>query len=349
MLRITSITIICLIIAGSFMISPGGLPYPEKLSDWRLFQGKLAALKPANGVVPYTLNTPLYSDYAEKARFVRLPKGKQVNYTASGILDFPTGTVLVKNFYYSADFRKPGIDKNIVETRLLIKEPEAWKAITYIWNDEQTEAFLEIAGDDKMVNFIDKDGQSQQVRYVVPNLNQCKGCHNLNDVLMPIGPSAAQLNGNLQYGRRTENQLDYWKKHGMLTNLPAKEMIPRMAVWNDSSTGTIEQRARAYLAANCSHCHRREGPAQTSGLFLTVDEKNPTVIGINKTPVAAGKGSGGRLYDIVPGHATRSIIWYRMQSTTPGERMPELGRNMVHKEGLALITEWINQMKEDSK
>ena len=77
---------------------------------------------------------------------------------------------------------------------------------------------------------------------------------------------------------------------------------------------------------------------------MTADEKDPTIIGINKAPVAAGKGSGGRMVDILPGDANASILWYRMQTSNPGERMPELGRNLIHKEGVALIKEWIDKM-----
>jgi uncharacterized repeat protein (TIGR03806 family) len=331
------------VLAGSFVIAPPKR-YPEKLSDWGLFVGKLADLKPNNGVVPYALNTPLYTDYAEKLRFLKLPAGASVAYHASSVLEFPVGSLLIKNFYYSADFRKPGVDKNIVETRLLVHEPEGWKAITYVWKDDQSEALLEIAGDDKQVSFIDQQGIKKQVRYVVPNQNQCKGCHNRNDQIMPIGPSASQLNGTYAYATGKENQLAYWKSHQMITDLPASN-LPRTAVWNDPSTGSLNNRARAYLAINCAHCHRREGPAQTSGLFLTESEKDPTAYGINKPPVAAGTGSGGRMVDIKKGDAEGSILWYRMQTKEPGERMPELGRNLVHEEGLALIKEWINNMK----
>ena len=344
MLRLITIGVICFIFFGSF-INYSGNNYHEKLSEWKIFEGKLASLKPKKGVVPYSLNTPLYTDYAEKSRLVRLPAGTSVEYKANEVLDFPAGTLLVKSFYYSADFRKPGVNKKIIETRLLVKEQQGWKALTYVWNDEQTEAFLEIAGDDKQVKFIDKAGNNQELRYVIPNQNQCKGCHNINDQIMPIGPTVAQLNGDLMYTTGKKNQIAYWKSHGMLVHVPAMASIPRTPVWNDPQSGDLNARARAYLEINCAHCHRREGPAQTSGLYLTAHEKDITAIGINKTPVAAGKGSGGRMVDILPGDATASILWYRMQTNNPGERMPELGRNLVHKEGLALIREWIDKMK----
>jgi uncharacterized repeat protein (TIGR03806 family) len=344
MLKIVSIGIFCIFCLASFNIFPKKT-YPDKLSEWNFFKGKLSELAPSKDVVPYSLNTPLFTDYAEKSRFVRLPSGKSVNYQKEGVLDFPEGTAIVKTFYYSADFRNPGKDKNIIETRVLIKEQEEWKALSYVWNEEQTDAIREIAGDEKQVQFIDQQGITQKVRYVIPNQNQCKGCHNSNDQLMPIGPSASQLNGNLNYPTGKENQLKYWSKHGMIENLPSYASIPKTAIWNDPLSGDLNARARAYLAINCAHCHRREGPAQTSGLYLTESETDITALGINKPPVAAGKGSGGRLVDIHAGDANASILWYRMHTNNPGERMPELGRSLAHQEGLALITEWINKMK----
>jgi uncharacterized repeat protein (TIGR03806 family) len=344
MLKSTIFAIICVVFSGAFMhlSTP---KYPEKLSDWGIFEGKMANMQPKPGVVPYALNTPLYSDYAEKARFIRMPQGASVPYSTNGVLDFPAGTLIVKSFYYSDDMQHPGDDKTIVETRLLTKEGDNWKALTYVWNDEQTDAVLDIAGDEKQVKFIDKDGVAQNVRYVIPNQNQCKGCHNVNDKMSPIGPSVSQMNGELNFPEGKQNQLDYWKNSGLMSNVPEHNAIPRTAVWNDPSTGDLNARARAYLAINCAHCHRKEGPAQTSGLYLTENENEPMAFGINKTPIAAGNGSGGRLYDITPGDANASILWYRMQTTDPGERMPELGRNLLHKEGIALIKDWINQLK----
>ena len=344
MLRFVSIGIACIFFLASFSIFEKKI-YPDKLSEWNFFKGKLSELDPSKDVVPYALNTPLFTDYAEKSRFVRLPSGKSVNYQKEGVLNFPEGTAIVKTFYYSADFRNPGKDKNIIETRVLIKEQEEWKALSYVWNEEQTDAIREIAGDEKQVQFIDQQGITKKVRYVIPNQNQCKGCHNSNDQLMPIGPSVSQLNGDLNYSTGKENQLRYWSNHGMIENLPSYASIPKTAIWNDPFSGDLNARARAYLAINCAHCHRREGPAQTSGLYLTESETDITALGINKPPVAAGQGSGGRLVDIHAGDANASILWYRMQTNNPGERMPELGRNLAHQEGIALITEWINKMK----
>ncbi|TDH27082.1 hypothetical protein EXU57_09360 [Segetibacter sp. 3557_3] len=349
MLRLSIILIVAFIGSGFLVAYSGntynGKAYPERLSEWQIFDANMASLMPKPGVVPFDLNTPLFSDYAEKARFIRLPRGTSVEYTSSGILAFPTGALLIKTFYYSADLRKPGQNKQLIETRLLLKEAAEWKALTYVWNEEQTDAFLEIAGEDRLVRFVNSDGEAKELRYVIPNQNQCKGCHNVNEMLLPIGPTAAQLNRNYLYQSGVQNQLRYWKLKGMLNGLPELRTVSKTPVWNDPASGDLESRARAYLAINCAHCHSPQGPARTSGLYLTETETNKTALGIHKSPVAAGKGSGGRLVDILPGSADSSILWYRMQAEGAGERMPELGKSLVHKEGVALIRDWINNMK----
>ncbi len=316
----------------------------ETLSEYGFFNGNLAAQQPATGVIPYALNTPLFSDYAEKLRFVKVPPGQSIPYNAEKVLDFPVGTVLIKTFYYPHDARNPDKGRRFLETRLLVHESSGWKALEYSWNEEQTEAFLEVAGDTKPVSWIDEKGEKQSVEYRIPNLNQCKGCHNQNEKLLPIGPSVRQLNGQLTYSDSAENQLLRWQRLGMLTSLPALEQLPKMPKWNDAATGTLAERARAWLDINCAHCHSPEGPARTSGLLLHWQETNATALGIMKAPVAAGRGSGGMLYDIIPGHPDKSILMYRIESLDPGEMMPELGRRMVHREGAQLVREWIQTL-----
>ena len=120
--------------------------------------------------------------------------------------------------------------------------------------------------------------------------------------------------------------------------------MPRSVNYNNPKDGSINQRARAWLDINCAHCHGRGRPAESSGLFLEYEEKNQTAIGIFKTPVAAGRGSGGRKYNIVPGHPEKSIIEFRINSNDPGIMMPELSRKLIHKEGLELIQTWIREM-----
>jgi hypothetical protein len=160
------------------------------------------------------------------------------------------------------------------------------------------------------------------------------------DKLSLIGPTARQLNKDV----KKKNQLVEWSHKGLVNDLPAVENIAKLASYEDKNI-LLDARARAWLEVNCAHCHRTDAPAKTSGLHLLASETSPLHIGIGKPPVAAGKGSGGLLYDIVPGKANESILIYRIASTDPGVMMPELGRSIVHDEGLVLITQWINEMK----
>ncbi|MBD2704784.1 hypothetical protein IC229_29395 [Spirosoma sp. BT702] len=320
---------------------------PEKLSDYGFFTGSIAGQKPAAGVVPYALNTPLFSDYAEKLRFVKLPEGETVAYNDTSVLNFPVGTTLIKTFYYPNDFRDVTKGRRLMETRLLIHQSEGWKAFDYVWNDEQTDAFLEVAGDTKTVRYVDANGKSRQHEYTIPNLNQCKGCHNRNEALVPIGPSIRQLNGELAYNvaGKPENQLMHWQQAKILSGMPSLDKCPKTPIWNKPETGSLNDRARAWLDINCAHCHNPNGPAMTSGLNLSISATDLTALGIRKTPVAAGRGSGGRPFDIVPGKPEESILTYRLESTDPGEMMPEVGRKTVHAESLELIREWIKAIK----
>jgi uncharacterized repeat protein (TIGR03806 family) len=316
----------------------------EKLSEYGLFLGELKKQLPAEGVIPYDLNTPLFSDYAHKLRFVKIPAGKKAAYSADEVVEFPVGTVIAKTFYYPEDFRKPDKQRRIMETRILYKHTTHWAAYSYIWNEEQTEAYYEVAGAVKPVSWLHTDGKKRSISYVIPNQNQCKQCHELHGAVMPIGPTARSLNRDFAYASGERNQLDFWAEAGVLEGLPAVSERPRLPVWNDPATGSLAARARAYLDVNCGHCHRAGGQASTSGLVLTHAETDLTKLGVNKTPVAAGRASADMLYSIHPGKPEKSILIYRLQSLDPGIMMPEMGRRMVDKEGLALLSEWIKAM-----
>lgn len=316
-------------------------PY-EKLSEYGLFSGEMHKHIPAEGVVPYDLNTPLFSDYAHKIRFVKLPKGKKAVFSEKEAFDFPEGTILSKTFYYPEDFRKPQKKWRIIETRILYKTDTGWETFPYVWNSDQTEAYYDIAGSITPVQWTDKSGKKQSINYIVPNKNQCKQCHEYNGNAVPIGTTARSLNKNVAFSEN-ENQLRHWEKVGILDKLPASvENITRNADWNNPVNASVNDRARAYLDINCGHCHRMGGQAATSGLFLSTEETDSTRLGINKTPVAAGRASAGMLYSIHPGHPEKSIMLYRMQSLDPGIMMPEMGRRTVDKEGVELLKTWIS-------
>ena len=336
-----------------------------KLSDYAFFLGQISELAPASNVFQYEVNAPLFSDYAEKSRFVFLPEGQKMVYNAEQAFEFPTGSVIIKNFFYRNDARAPEKGRRILETRLLIKEEKGWKALEYLWNAEQSDAFLEVAGAAFPVTWIDEKGKKQSIEYIAPNLNQCKGCHSYDGQFVPIGITARQLNRE----EKGENQLSVWQKSGRLA-LPEDfnaATAPRLTDYrstnhqstnhqstnhqstnhqstNHQSTSHLTTAARSYLDANCAHCHNPHGPASTSGMFLEIGQTDLERLGVGKPPVAAGRGSGNRRFGIVPGKPNESILVFRMESDDPGIRMPELGRQILHREGVDLIKAWIREM-----
>jgi uncharacterized repeat protein (TIGR03806 family) len=319
----------------------------DKLSAYGFFKGRLSDLVPADEVVPYDLNTALFSNYAEKLRFIKVPEGKKVIYNDSSWFVMPVGTVLIKNFYFHNDMKHPEKGRKIMETRLLVLEENGWNAYPYIWNDEQTEAFYDVAGEKKTITYKNEDGKIINTHYLIPNKNQCKGCHLENKKMVPVGIAARHLNKSFSYSEQViANQLQHWKSVGILSGLPDDPgSVPANALWQNKAEG-LEKRARSYLDINCGSCHNPKGPASTSGFFLDIRENNLTALGVYKTPVAAGQGSGGFKYDILPGKPEQSILVYRMKTNDPGKAMPEIGREQLHKEGITLISEWIREMKD---
>ena len=317
-----------------------------KLSDYGFFKAPINEQIPISGVIPYTIASELFSDYAEKLRFIKVPNNKSISHNDDLSFNYPDGTFLIKTFYYPSDIRDPDSDRRLIETRLLKKTGSEWLAMPYVWNNEQTEAVLALAGDRTEVSWIHSDGKPISILYSVPNLNQCKSCHVYNNVQQPIGPKVRNLNLNFSYDDIPMNQLDKWISVGILEPFQDKILLPRTVNYMDTHDGSLDQRARAWLDINCAHCHRRGGPAETSGLYLEVEETDPTALGIFKPPVAAGRGSGDLKYNIVPGHPEESIMDFRIRSRDPGIMMPELNRKLVHKEGVELIQAWIKHMPE---
>jgi uncharacterized repeat protein (TIGR03806 family) len=315
------------------------------LSEYNFFKSPLRELIPAANVHPYALQVPLFSDYATKDRFVYIPSDSTVAFRAKEVMDFPEGTVIIKNFSFegTGDGFVAGVIN--LETRLLVKEGGEWLAHSYIWNDDQTDAVLSFSGADIPIKTTLADGRELDFTYSVPSAIQCKSCHLLHDKITPIGPTARQLNSSFDYAGVTGemNQLDYWHKKFGLQVSGELESLPSMVGYRADQ---VNQLARAYLDINCGHCHRDGAPARNSGLNLHFYNEDSYSLGIMKAPVAAGKGSGGLKFDIVPGAPNESILYYRMNSTDPGAMMPEVGKALVHEEGVELIASWIQGMNK---
>lgn len=320
-----------------------------KLSDYNLFKNKESAMVNPVGdnSHPYSLSAPLFTDYALKDRFIFMPKGESMDYNADRTFTFPENTIITKTFSYPEDFAKK---KNIkqIETRILIKRKDGWKALPYVWDQEKGEAFLSRTGKQLPVSFI-RNGKKTSFTYTVPSQNQCFSCHGIAGKLKPIGPQAKSLNFEHEYADGVErNQLAYLRELRVLTGLHLVDKAPKAPNYFDKKIDIVS-RARSYLHANCAHCHSPMGRAKTSGLFLEFERDiNSIEYGNCKPPVAAGRGAGELKYTIHPGHPRKSILIHRMDSDDPGSMMPEIGRGLIHREGVELMEAYIKQMKKSN-
>lgn len=322
------------------------MPMPRVISGFNLFQDTARQI-PNEGVIAYDLSSPLFTDYAHKDRFIWMPAGTSAGYHDTDVFEFPVGTVIAKTFSYPADMREPEKNVRRIETRILWRKEKGWLALPYLWNEDATEAKLAVAGAQVPVEWTNEAGTAQSINYLVPNLNQCKLCHENQQKIGPIGPKARYLNKNYPYPEGTMNQLEKLASAGYLHGLPEESARPHPVTWDKPDTGSLTERARTYLDINCAHCHNPKGPAYTSGLDLTYYQEAPHRIGVYKPPVAAGRGSAGLKFSIVPQHPEESILLARMHSLDPGMMMPQLGRTMEHHEGVALIAEWITSLNPD--
>lgn len=323
-------------------ISP---PLPAgEIDEFGLFSDARKQI-PAEGVIPFDVIASLYADEALKHRFVRIPEGKQIGYRDDGNWDWPDGAILIKTFSFPIDARDPALGERHIETRLLIKEEGAWTARTYLWDEAQTTTTRLRVGALVPVSFIDDKGETRSLDYRVPNENQCTLCHSTNHVMEPLGPRTRQLARAYDYGdgEGPVDQIDHFAKIGILGGeIPSHGARPKLvAPFGDAP---LEDRALSYLEVNCAHCHRPGGAAAATNLLLGVDVKAPYDYGVCRTPVATGPASGGHFYDIVPGKPDESILLYRMASTAPEIKMPQLPTQTYDEAGVALIREWIAKM-----
>jgi uncharacterized repeat protein (TIGR03806 family) len=324
---------------------------PQRLSEWGLFDLNQEHLAPHQDTAVFVPANTLFTDYAHKLRGAWIPPGQRISVTA-GSLDYPEGTILSKTFYYpttdTGEFQlapdtgaTAGLSlqrHRLIETRLLVRREQGWDPLVYVWNDEQTEAFRRVAGASLPATLVSDSG-GQAFTYFVPNENQCAGCHvkeHPDGGLQPLGAVSHQL-ATLTSTADGLTALQQWQARGWLNELPDTLPVPR---WQDASAN-LDKRARAYLDMNCGHCHNPRGPADTSALLLDGFAREGVDLGICKGPVAAGGGTGNRRYGITPGAPEDSILLYRLQSTAPDEMMPELGRSLMHAEGVGLIRAWI--------
>ncbi|MEM5565746.1 Ig-like domain-containing protein [Psychroserpens sp. AS72] len=316
----------------------GEVPYAT-LSEYNFFSGVMKDLNPVLGVLPYDLNSTLFTDYAHKKRFIWMPEGTKANYNSDFTpLDFPVGSVLIKNFYY--DNVQPSNTTFIIETRLMYMTADGWDFAKYVWNDEQTEATFTNAGSFKDIEWIE-NGITNNVSYRVPSRNECFTCHNKFGTPVPIGPKPQNLNRDLSYpDGSTSNQLQKMIDVGYLeNNLPTS--IISTVNWEDE-TLDLNLRLRSYLDINCAHCHSEESYCEYRPMrFAFHENEDDTNKGVCVQPDTQIDGTS---HIVVPGNLEASVMRFRVTSIEEQNRMPLLGRTLKHEEGVRLIEEWINSL-----
>jgi uncharacterized repeat protein (TIGR03806 family) len=330
------------------------VPY-QKLSDYHFFEGELKNQIPSLNVLPYEPASNLFTDYAHKKRFVWMPIGTKANFEADNkILDLPVGAALIKTFYYEKV--QPNNSTRIIETRIMIRKSSGWIFADYVWNDDQTEAFLDLSGSNTYISWEDENNVIKSANYRIPTEVQCIICHKsqniVNDVVVssnnnPIGIKPQNLNFNYTYSNGTKNQLTKWIEQGYLNNNFTFPTENNTTINYNDTSKPLEKRVRSYLDINCAHCHNDSGHCYYRPMRFAFSEtdNNQTNMGVcvntqdmQDFPPALSK-------IVTPGNINRSMLYYRLNTEDESFRMPLHGRTIIHTEGVALIETWINSLQ----
>ena len=323
---------------------------PQFLSQTGVFTN-MATLATAPGVIPYDVPNPLWSDNAEKERWVILPNDGSFNsvaedviFSAGGSWVFPAGTVFVKHFEAPLDANNPSARKRL-ETRFLVCTPGGGKyGFTYKWNPAGTEAELLEGSINEPYDYTNSQGGTESRVWSYPSRGDCMVCH--NDISgQALGVKTAHLNSEHYYPLtgRTANQLETLNALGVFsTTLTADDLedyIEARAL--DDESAPLEHRVRSYLDTNCSHCHQpgAQGDGFDARLSTPLDLQNL----INAIPQRYEElGPNGRY--IKPGNTALSAIHVRTNAVGNGDAMPPLAKNMAHGEGIEALEDYINSL-----
>lgn len=276
----------------------------------------------APGVVSYSVNAQLYSDGETKLRYLALPEGTSMTYVANGPLAFPDGTVLIKEFHVKVNPADPQSTR-ILETRFMVKRSgNIWDGFSYAWAADGSDATL-VPQEGSSVSVPLEGGGSHAHGY--PGRSDCLACHT-SASRRTLGMWAAQLNRVQAYADGTENQLAAWTRAGLLTG--TETTPPRIPPVHDLAA-PVPDRARAYLHANCSSCHRSDGP-------------NPAWDARYTTPLADSMMCGNnRLVPGMPGASTMAIRMRQLAPMGLENPMPPLARTTVDHPGVGVVEAWI--------
>jgi len=318
---------------------PPAKPFPKLLSQTGAF-GDLATLAPAAGLIPYTVNSPLWSDGAVKSRWLALPANATIGFAPNGEWTFPAGTVFVKNFELPVDDTNPKVLRRL-ETRLLVRDTNGTVyGASYKWRADSSDADLMAAGTNEDIVIKTATGTRVQ-RWFYPGRQDCLTCHTPASGGV-LGVKTRQLNGNFKYPNGvTDKQLRAWNHIGLFdTNLDERQ-IPRFTrlVTITDTSASLEWRVRSYLDANSSQCHR---PGGAEAFF---DARIDTPLGkqnLVNGPVGNPLGiSGAKI--IVPRDIGKSVLFHRI-SIAGNLQMPPLAKNVVDHNAVSVIAKWIDSL-----
>ncbi len=306
----------------------GGAAVASRLSDTGCM-GNDDHRQFARGVIPYDVNMPLWSDALDKRRGIGLADGAKIAVRADGDFDLPPRTVLLKTFL---------LENKMVETRVFMNHPGpggGWRGYSYQWNGSGARNDADLLPGSKVVT-LRRPSNNAPVTWQFPSREQCMQCHT-GAAGTTLGLELIQLNRNYTYAStgRTGNQIETWRNIGLFSGgLPSLSDIDALA---GRSSGTTVRRARSYLHANCSFCHRPGGGARVDMDFrFTTSIDDMRVCDINTAGELRIPGAK-RLY---PGDPNRSMIPIRMGLRNTS-KMPPLGSFVVDATMLGTIKSWI--------
>ncbi|HEY8078098.1 MAG TPA: PQQ-dependent sugar dehydrogenase [Labilithrix sp.] len=296
--------------------------FPDKLSKTGCVD-PANPRNPASGLVPYTVNAALWSDGADKRRWMALPDGATIAVQGDGDFDFPIGTVMMKEF---------SLGGKRIETRLLMRHDDGgWAGYTYEWLDDESDAQLLPSSKVKTVG-------SQPWYY--PSRSDCTRCHS-EAADHTLGPELGQLNGDYVYTdtNRISNQLHTLEHIGMFSAPLGKPVDQIVAYPDPFGTAPVDQRARAYLHSNCSQCHRPMGNGGGDIDFRFATAFADVKV-CNVDPQRGDLGlTGAKL--LVPGSPATSLVSVRPHELPGANRMPPLATSLVDTKGTSVIDDWI--------
>jgi uncharacterized repeat protein (TIGR03806 family) len=297
---------------------PRSETFSDSLSAYGLYEEPLSSLQPGTGAIPYELSSQLFTDYAFKQRFLKLPEGSSITVVDNTTLESPEGTILVKTFYYPSDMRDPAGPRRVIETRLLVRTGGLWNVATYLWNAEQTDATLLLTGTTTEISWIDEAGRPRTTDYVVPHEGECVTCHQSGGSSAFIGLTLRNLNRIVTRSDDEVNQLDYLVAEGVLDSGDWAS-APSIPDYEDPDL-PLDSRARAYLDINCAHCHN---PGGWDGAFRPdLDLRFQTPLNQTGIPRKASD----------------------LERQVETGQMPNLGTTLLHDEGVRLVLEYVDSL-----